>query len=137
METRLYKRKRMRTRKSATPTGEPVARWMVSGSPVKMAETKEPRSEERNWIMSRRMIGRSRRPRGLRSSEIASVMASPWSPRKNGTTTTMATTIARSIPWGAPLSSIIFSFSYQWQNQNPSLYVTTTELCLFSAVSLK
>ena len=53
-------------------------------------------------------MGRSSRPTGLRSSEIASVMASPWSPTKKGTTTTMATTSARSIPWGAPLSSIIF-----------------------------
>lgn len=114
----------MRMRNNATPTGEPLRRWIVSGSPVEnMEETKEPRSEERNWIVRRRMIGRRRRPTGLRSSEMASVMPSPCSPTRNGTTTTMATTTASRTPCGALppwppcLSSIIFwlfnSFSFR------------------------
>lgn len=93
----------MITRKSATPKGDPLTRWMVSGSPVeKIAETNEPRSDERNWIVRRRMIGKRRRPSGLKSSDMASVTASPWSPRRKGTITTMATTTARRMPCGAP-----------------------------------
>ncbi|OMO53645.1 hypothetical protein CCACVL1_28481 [Corchorus capsularis] len=103
----------MRKRNRATPTGEPLTRWMVSGSPVeKMLETKEPRSEERNWMVRRRMMGRRRRPTGLKSSAIASVMASPWSPNRNGAKTTMPTTTASIIPCGGPpcLSGIIVAF---------------------------
>ncbi|KAH0927746.1 hypothetical protein HID58_020002 [Brassica napus] len=65
-----------------------------------MAETKEPRSEERNWMVRRRMMWSKRCPTGLRSSEIPSVMASPPSPRKKGTRTTNATTTASMIPCG-------------------------------------
>lgn len=100
METLLYNRIKMRRRKRATPTGDPLRRWMVSGSPVEnMAETKEPRSEERKWMARRRRMGRRKRPNGLISSENASVT---WSPTRKGPTTTMATTNARSMPWGAP-----------------------------------
>ncbi|KAL4388371.1 hypothetical protein GQ457_09G023780 [Hibiscus cannabinus] len=68
----------MRRRNTATPNGEPLARWMESGSPVeKTAETNEPRSEERNWIVRRRIMGKRRRPSGVKISEMASVMASP------------------------------------------------------------
>ncbi|TQE06605.1 hypothetical protein C1H46_007847 [Malus baccata] len=49
---------------------------------------------------SRRIMGRRRRPNGLKSSEMASVMASPWSPRKYGTMITATTTTASRIPWG-------------------------------------
>ena len=101
----------MRTKTSATPKGDPLTLWIVSGSPVeKMLEMKEPRSEERNWIVRRRIIGRRRSPTGLKSSEMASVMASPWSPTRSGTASIMATTTASRTPWGAPacLSSIIF-----------------------------
>ncbi|KGN57119.1 hypothetical protein Csa_011541 [Cucumis sativus] len=103
----------MRTRKRATPTGDPVTRWMESGSPEeKMAETKEPRSEERNWMVRRRRMGRRRRPKGLRRSEMASVRASPWSPSRKGTTMTMATTTASRMAWGAPpWRSSIISFA--------------------------
>jgi hypothetical protein len=49
---------------------------MDSGSPVKkIVETNEPRSEERNWMVKRRIMGKSNRPIGLKSSAKASVMA--------------------------------------------------------------
>ncbi|KAE8736043.1 hypothetical protein F3Y22_tig00000218pilonHSYRG00252 [Hibiscus syriacus] len=85
------------------PKREPLTRWMESGSPVeKRAETKEPRSEERNWIVRRSRMGRRSRPSGVKRSEMASVMASPRSPSKNGANTTMTTTTASITPWGAP-----------------------------------
>lgn len=87
------------TEKSATPNGDPLTLWIVSGSPVeKMVEMKEPRSEERNWMVRRRIIGSKRSPTGLKRSEMASMMASPCSPMRVGTARTMATTTASRIP---------------------------------------
>lgn len=114
METLLYKRNKISIRNSATPKGEPLARWMESGSPVeKMLDINEPRSEERNWMTRRRMMGKRRRPMGLSSSEMASVMAWPWSPRRSGAATTMQTTKARRMPCGgAALRSSIILGAY-------------------------
>lgn len=87
---------------------------MESGSPVeKMLDMNEPRSEERNWMTRRRMTGKRRRPKGLRSSEMASVMASPWSPRRSGAATTVHTTTARRMACGGAAlpSSIIVGAS--------------------------
>ncbi|KAK6930172.1 hypothetical protein RJ641_004266 [Dillenia turbinata] len=71
---------------------------MVSGSPVEnKAEMKEARSEERNWMARSRMIGRSKRPMGLNSSEMASVMASP-SPIRMEAAMTRTTTASSRMP---------------------------------------
>uniref|UniRef100_A0A2P2NH86 Uncharacterized protein n=1 Tax=Rhizophora mucronata TaxID=61149 RepID=A0A2P2NH86_RHIMU len=91
---------------------------MVSGSPVEnMEERKEPRSEDRKWMVRRRIMGKRRRPSGLKRSEMASVMAS-WSPTRVGASTTMNTTAASRIPWGGPrrccLSSNIFCLIFRF-----------------------
>nr|DAD38084.1 TPA_asm: hypothetical protein HUJ06_008725 [Nelumbo nucifera] len=108
---RLYKRKSRRTRKRATPTGDPLRRWIESGSPVeKMLEITVPRSDDRNCMRRSSTIGTSSRPTGLKISEIAPVSASPCSLSSTGTTTTRPTTTASNTPCGAPrLSSIISS----------------------------
>lgn len=69
----------------------------------------EPVSEERNWIVSRRIIGSKRRPIGVRRSEMKSVIASPFSPRIVGIKRTATTTTAKRMPCGGPCrcSSII------------------------------
>ncbi|KAL9667071.1 hypothetical protein QQ045_001417 [Rhodiola kirilowii] len=111
MDTRLTKRRTTRMSKTATPTGEPLARWMELGSPEeKTAEAKEPCSEEKKWMRRRRAMGRRRRPSGLRSSEMVSVKASPWPPTVKAMKTLRTTTTARIIPCGGPAwaSSSIF-----------------------------
>lgn len=101
----------MRARNNATPTGDPLTRWIELGSPVeKMLEMNEPLSEERNCIVRRRIMGRRRKPTGVRRSEMKSVMASPFSPSSVGTNMTATTTTAKRTPCGGPrrcCSSII------------------------------
>nr|DAD33282.1 TPA_asm: hypothetical protein HUJ06_012133 [Nelumbo nucifera] len=98
---RLYRRKRRRRRKRATPTGDPLRRWMESGWPVAVEKTLDstvPRSDDRNWMRSRSMMGTNSSPTGVNISEIAPVSASPWSPISAGTTTTRLTTTANNTP---------------------------------------
>ncbi|CAL5346939.1 unnamed protein product [Camellia sinensis] len=96
-------------RTRATPTGEPPARWMESGSPVEKMEemTEPPESEERKWMTRRRTMGRRRRPTGLRSSAMKPVIASPWSPSMVGTTISNTTTTAKRTAYGGPWRSSI------------------------------
>lgn len=77
-----------------------------------MEATKDPLSEERNWMMRRRAMGRRSRPTGLSSSAMKSVNASPWSPSNVGNTITRTTTTARMTACGGPArrSSIIADF---------------------------
>jgi len=53
-------------------------------------------------MAKRRIMGKSKRPIGLKSSAKPSVMAAPWSPKMNGASTTTQTTTASRIPWGGP-----------------------------------
>lgn len=66
--------------------------------------------EERNWMTSRRTMGRSKRPMGLKNSDTNSVNASlpPLSPRTIGIANNNATTTVKSIPWG---TSALVSFN--------------------------